>query len=186
MPGFGEKSVDKILTAIEEQKKCTLENFICALGIPMIGRAMSKELVKYFETYEDFREAVKSKWDFTQIDKIAVEKASSILRYDYTEADKLAAIVEIASPKDSTERAAQTLEGMKIAITGSLKLYPNRDALVAAIESHGGKVVGSVTKNTTVLINNNSTSTSAKNKTAAQLGIPILTEEEFCNLYIEK
>lgn len=186
MPGFGEKSVNKVLAAIEESKNCTLDNFICALGIPMIGKTLSKELVKYFETYEDFREAIKSKWDFTQIDKIAVEKASSILKYDYTEADKLAAIVKIASPKDSIERATQTLEGMKIAITGSLKLYPNRDALVAVIEAHGGKVVSSVTKNTTVLINNNSTSTSAKNKTAVQLGIPILTEEEFCNLYIEK
>ena len=184
-PGFGKASVDKILNAIEASKICKLESFICALGIPMIGRTLSKELVKYFKSYEEFRDAAKNKWDFTQVDKIAYEKASSIWSYDFTQADKIFNCMISVDIEESAPQA-QTLEGFKVAITGTLKLYPNRDELVCAIEACGGKVVGSVTKNTSILINNNPTSSSAKNVAAARLGIPILTEQEFCNLYIEK
>ena len=184
-PGFGKASVTKVLDAIENSKVCKLESFICALGIPMVGKTLSKEIVKYFKSYEDFRDAAKSGWDFTVMDKVAYEKASSIWNYDFTLADKLAQCMTNIFVEEQETTEKQTLEGFKIAITGTLKLYPNRAKLVETIEKHGGKVVGSVTKNTSILINNNPNSSSAKNVEATRLGVPILTEQEFCNLYIE-
>ena len=181
-PGFGPKSVDRILNAIEAGRKPTLSSFICALGIPMIGRTMSKELVKHIESYEDFKQKAKSRWDFSQIDGIAFEKMRNIWHFDFTEADKLyACLLEVVSPTD--EAAAATLTGQSVCITGTLKLHKNRSELQSRIEAAGGKVVSSVSSKTTWLINNNVNSTSSKNVTAQRLGIPIITEEEFINQF---
>ena len=183
-PGFGIKSVQNILNAIEESRKPRLEAFISALGIPMIGNTMSKEIVKHFKTYEEFRDAAKSHWDFTQIDKIAYEKASSIWNFNFSEADKVNEYI-ILYQEDVEETLGQNLINEKIAITGSLSLFKNRTVLQAAIESRGGKVVSGVSKNTTMLINNNPNSGSAKNITATKLGVPIITEQEFVKRYLE-
>lgn len=183
-PGFGEKSVENILVAIETSRLPMLSDFISAIGIPMIGRTLSKEIAKYFETYGQFREAAQSGWDFTQIDKIAMEKAYMISKFNFAEADAVDAYM---LGYDSTEPtvAAQNLEGEKIAITGTLSNFKNRTELQLVIEAHGGKVVSSVSKNTTILINNNPSSSSSKNITATRLGIPIMTELEFINLYLD-
>lgn len=182
-PGFGEKSVDNILEAIENSRKPKLESFICALGIPHVGTTLSRELVKYFDTYKDFKIAAKNGWDFTQIDKVGYEKASAIWNFDFTQADLVEAFMygyETSEPA----AAESTLDATTVVITGKLLLHKNRDELVKRITDHGGKVTGSVSKNTNILINNDVNSTSSKNVSAQRLGIPIMTEEEFVNLYL--
>ena len=184
-PGFGAKSVENILQAIEGSRSPMLENFISAIGIPMIGKSLSKEIVKHFFGYADFRAAARDKFDFTIIDKIAYEKCSSIWNFNFDEADRVDEyMLSYDRPKELII-AAQNLENEKIAITGTLTHFKNRNALIEAIESHGGKVVSSVTKNTTILVNNNPNSSSSKNVAAARLGIPIMTELEFINLYLD-
>ena len=182
-PGFGEKSVDNILEAIEASRKPKLESFICALGIPHVGTTLSRELVKYFATYKDFKIAAKNGWDFTQRDKVGYEKASAIWNFDFTQADLVEAFMygyETSEPA----AAESTLDATTVVITGKLTLHKNRDELVKRITDHGGKVTGRVSKNTNILINNDVNSTSSKNVSAQRLGIPIMTEEEFVNLYL--
>lgn len=181
-PGFGVKSVENIMVAIETSRLPKLENFICALGIPHVGKTLSKELTKYFNTYEEFRDAAKNKWDFTQIDGVAYEKASAIWNFDFAEADLVDAFMlgyDVDEPA-----AADNLVGESICITGRLTQHKNRDELVKRIQDHGGKVVSGVSKNTTWLINNDINSTSSKNTAAQRLGIPIITEEEFVNQFL--
>lgn len=88
-PGFGEKSVDRILQSIEESRQPTLDSFISALGIPLIGKTISKDLLKYVSSYEDFKEKAISKWDFTSINGFAYNKANAIWTFDFSEADKV-------------------------------------------------------------------------------------------------
>ena len=179
--GFGEKSVTKILSAIEASKKCKLENFISALGIPLIGRTVSKELVKYIKDYNDFRQKVKSNYDFSNIDGFGAAINNSLLSFDYTYADFIyhTFLTIEEAQNDDVQSGGSSLEGMTFVITGKLQSFKNRDELKAVIESKGGKVAGSVSKNTNYLINNDNLSTTAKNKKAQELGIPIITEETF-------
>ena len=183
--GFGEVSVRKILDAINTTKRSTkLESFISALGIPLVGRTISKTIAKEFETYQEFRDFVDTDdtyfWEF---EGIGEEIDSSLKNFDYTEADELAEILTFKQP-ESQEKEETTLAGKVFCITGKIKHWKNRDELKSYIENRGGKVVGSVSSNVTYLINNDATSTSAKNVTAKKLGIPIITEDEFLtNLY---
>lgn len=182
-PGFGIKSVNNILNAIDEAREhCKLESFICALGIPHVGKTLSHELVKYFDTFEEFKEAAQTNWDFTQIDGVAEEKASAIWNYDFAEASRVAEYIQ--SWETSEPATANILSEESICITGRLALHKNRDELVKRIQDRGGKVVSGVSKNTTWLINNDVNSTSSKNVTAQRLNIPIITEEEFVNQFL--
>lgn len=182
-PGFGAKSVGNILSAIESSRTVSLPNFLSAIGIPLVGNAIAKDICKYVESYEDFREKVMSKWDFSTIDGIALEKLNAILSFDYTEADKVAAEI-CAWVKEEPTKAEVSLNGLNIVITGKLHHFPNRDALVNLITASGGKVVSSVSKNTSILINNDIESNSSKNRAAKELNIPILTEEKFLAEYL--
>lgn len=182
-PGFGYASVNNVLQSIEESRKPKLSSFLCAIGIPLVGTTLSKQLTKeLFNTYTDFREAVNDHYNFSHLDKVGEEKTAAILNFDYRFADRAASFILEWAPED-TVSANQNLAGEKIAITGGLKHFKNRNELVKAIESHGGKVIGSVSKNTTWLINNSPNSSSSKNVTAQKLGIPIITEEEFINQF---
>ena len=96
--------------------------------------------------------------------------------------DRLMDILDIEKPK--TDENSMTLTGLNFVVTGSLNHYENRNVLKEVIESKGGKVTGSVTSKTTCLINNDNTSNSTKNKTAKELNIPILTEDEFIKTYL--
>lgn len=182
-PGFGEKSVEKILAAINEaQYNSTHESFISAIGIPLIGKAMVKELMKNgLESYDQLRDWVEKKYDLSEINGFGYEKSRSILEFNYREADETREFMTLHSPKPE-EKKEISLEGKSIVITGTLKNFKNRAALQAVIEAAGGKVVGSVSKNTSYLVNNDIESTSAKNQTAKRLGVPIITEEDFLKL----
>ena len=181
-PGFGDKSVRNILAAINDSRVSSLDKFLCAIGIPHVGITLSRELVNFFSSYEEFRQAVDSKWDFTKIDKVGYEKAYGIWSFDYGEADRVAKKVHLTYEEPAA--ADTTLDATTVVITGKLSLHKNRDELVKRITDHGGKVTGSVSKNTNILINNDVNSTSSKNISAQRLGIPIMTEEEFVNLYL--
>ena len=182
-PGFGKKSVDKLLDAIYvAQHTSTHESFISAIGIPLIGRTMVKELMKNgLESYDQLRSWVTEKRDLSEINGFGYEKSNSILSFDYQEADEARWLMDLFNPEPE-EKKENTLEGKSIVITGTLKTFKNRAELQRVIEAAGGKVVGSVSKNTSYLINNDIESTSAKNQTAKRLGVPIITEENFLKL----
>lgn len=180
--GFGVKSVDNILSAIEDSRHPTLDQFISSLGIPLIGKTVSKDLLDYIESYEDLKEKAISKWDFTKIDGFAYSKANAIWSFDFSEADRVREFMEFTVEEKPEVKA--TLEGAVVVITGRLNQFKNRAELQTAIINHGGKVVGSISKNTTYLINNDITSGSVKNISAKKLGVPILTEEEFSQKFL--
>lgn len=180
--GFGERSVQNILDAIEAAKTPTLDKFISSLGIPLIGNTVSKELIKHIKSYEEFRDKAQSHFNFSEYDGFADSKTLAIWNYNFSEADKIYLYLTIPEAKEE-EKTAKSLEGITVVITGKLMHYKNRAALQQAIEKAGGKVVGSVSKNTNYLINNDNTSTSNKNLTAQKLNVPIITEEEFINKF---
>ena len=183
--GFGESSVGKILSAINASKKeCVLSAFISALGIPLVGRTVAKEIVKYYDTWEEFRAAVGGDW--TEFEGFGPEMSKAINNFDYTEADEIAAGLEFKQPEVQNSEKSATAAGLTFCVTGKLKSYRNRDELKSYIESIGGKVVGSMSSKVNYLINNDSTSSSAKNVAAKKAGIPILTEEEFLAQFSSK
>lgn len=176
--GFGKKSVDNILAAIEKGRHQTLEKFIVAIGIPGIGTTQAKEICKVASSYGEFRQC--SKADFLKIDGFGPQRAGAIETFNYTDADEMVKylIFEKNNDKIIVENEKKA-DGKTFVVTGSLNHWPNRDALKSYIEEIGGKVVGSVSKNTNYLINNDINSSSSKNRRAKELNIPILNEEDF-------
>lgn len=187
MEGFGEKSYRNLQESIETARNTTLSRVLYALGISGIGVANAKLLCKHFD------------YDLDKIRKATVEELSEIegvgevlagAIYDYMhDVEKLrrmeALLAEIRLEVPQVNASGQTLAGMSFVITGGLNHYENRDALKAVIEDKGGKVTGSVTGKTTCLINNDITSNSSKNKKAKELGVAILSEEDFMARYLE-
>lgn len=182
-PGFGPKSVANILNAIEVGKNCELYQFISGISIPLVGVKYGKVIAENIEDWIDFRQAIFDGFNFMKWDGFGPEIYDAIMNFNYQEADKLSHIVHMNNTL-FTKESTKELHNMTFVITGKLHRYRNRNALVADIEAHGGKVVDSVSKNTTYLINNDITSTSSKNETAKKLNIPIITEEQFEDLLI--
>lgn len=178
--GFGEKSVDNILAAIENSRETDFVSFISALGIPLIGRAIVKEIYKHIKTYEEFRRKIDEHYNFIDCDNLGDIRINNILSFDYSVADDL--IKNFIIIKSSEKNNNNLFEGKIFVITGKLKSFRNRDELKVFIEERGGKVVETVSSKTTYLINNDAQSTSAKNKKASELGIPILSEDDFLSL----
>ena len=178
--GFGPRSVDKILAAIVKSKEsCELNKFISAIGIPLIGQNVAKDIAKYFSTYESFRNAINNNYDFTQIPNFGLSKAYEIMNFDYQEADKIAELITFSAAKPEKNLLSAHLDGLTFVITGKLTEYKNRAELKSIIEENGGRVVETINKKTSYLINNDINSTSAKNLAAKKAGIPILSEKEF-------
>lgn len=180
--GFGQASVNKIINAIEDAKKCSFDRYLCALGIPLIGRVASKSLMNIFGDYKTFKKAIEEKDDkLYQIAGIGEVMIETLLNYDYTEADEIfdKYIKEIAITPSLDDTV---LDGKVFVITGKLRSFKNRDELKSFIESKGGKVTGSVTSKTSYLINNDTSSQTSKNLTAIKMHVPIINEEEFLTL----
>ena len=183
LDGFGKKSVDKLIEAIENSRKTTLDRFIYSLSIPLIGRSASKDIAKFFDNdYEKF-------WKYgivthyTQIDGFGEAMNNSLhqwLNQNHMTMEWLAHEFEFITENNNS--SGVDLSGKTFVITGSLNHYKNRDELVGVIESMGGKVSGSVSAKTSFLINNDTESGSSKNKKAKQLGIPIISEQDFINM----
>lgn len=178
--GFGPRSVDKILAAINKSKEsCELNKFISAIGIPLIGQNVAKDIAKYFSTYESFRDAINSNYDFTQIPNFGLSKAYEIMNFDYQEADKIAELITFSAAEPEKNLLSAHLDGLTFVITGKLTEYKNRAELKSIIEENGGRVVETINKKTSYLINNDVNSTSAKNLAAKKANIPILSEKDF-------
>lgn len=196
-PKMGSKKVDNILKAIEESRNTTLEKFIVGLNIPLIGSRAAKDIAKHEEIRTKEAKLVKpintfivdaaENYDFTHIEGLGIERNNSIHNYfkeNYDYVCAMASLFKFPEMNLETENisTSTSLEGKKFCITGKLQKFANRDALVVDIESKGGKVVSGVTKATDYLITNDKTSGSSKNKKAAELSIPIISEEEYINL----
>ena len=189
-PGFGEKSVRNILTAIEESKHNELWKFISALGIPLIGSTYAKDICKHEYDWFNIREDIAKGYDFSKWDGFGYEMNNALHSFDYVEADYLVdEVLHLVNSLYSENRRIiitnQALANKKIVITGKLKNFKNRDELKVIIEKNGGKVVDSISKTTSMLINNDINSDSSKNKAAKKVGIPIITEEDFISQYLE-
>ena len=187
--GFGLASVNKILKAIDDSKTTTFDAYISAFGIPLIGRTAAKELIQHFETYKDFRAAVDDKkYSFTTLPHFGPEMNFALKSFDYTEADCIAPLFFIESTKNTNEEKIinDKLKDKIIVITGKLITFKNRNELKDLIIKNGGKVSDSITSKTSLLINNDINSNSSKNKTAKSKGIPIISEADFIQSYIEK
>jgi len=186
LEGFGEKSYDNILESIENSKDCNLHAFINSLGIAGIGSANAKLLCKAFDNDLDSLMNASAE-DISAVDGMGDILANGFVEYMHTDAN-IREINELRSIlrfiKVEVDESTQTLSGKTFVITGSLNNYANRDELKALIEEKGGKVAGSVSSKTDALINNDATSNSSKNKKAKELGVAILTEEEFENQYM--
>lgn len=185
--GFGDKSVDKLLEAIEKSRNTELSRFIYALSIPLIGRSASKEIAKVcHDDIDVFLSLIKSKDLYkvtSKIDGFGDAMYNSLCSYCKLHMSGIEGLAnEFVFKKEDTNVGKVDLSGKIFVITGSLIHYKNRDELVGIIEKFGGKVSGSVSSKTSYLINNNVESTSGKNKKAKELGIPIITEEEFIKI----
>lgn len=182
--GFGVKSVDNILNAIETSRKCDLDKFICALGIPLIGSVASKALVERFDTWDDFQNAILDKFDFSKINNFGTEMSCSLLSYDYNESNEIVNNYIDFNKKEEVinQTMSDNISGKIFVITGKTNVYKNREELKIIIEANGGKVSSAVSSKTNYLINNDIESTSSKNKTAKSLNIPIITEEDFLKM----
>ena len=181
-PGFGQASVSKIINAIEEAKNCTFDKYLCALGIPLIGKVASKALMNTFGDYKTFRKAIEEKDDkLYEIAGIGEIMIKTLLNYDYTEADKIFdKYINEQAAAPSTDNTI--LKNKVFCITGKIKNWKNRSELKTFIESNGGKVTESVTSKTSYLINNDTSSKTSKNLTAIKLHVPIINEDEFLTL----
>ena len=187
-PGFGVASVDKILNAIERGKQTTLNAFISAIGIPLIGVTAAKDLANEFKTYSAFKEAVEdNSYHFFNLNNFGEEMDYAIKHFDYTEADKISQYLVFMQPIVKLEiNKNGKLSGKTIVITGKLSHFKNRNELKNYIEQQGGKVSDSITSKTSFLINNDLNSNSSKNKAAKAKGIAILDEAAFIEQYVEK
>lgn len=184
--GFSITSVDKILTAIDEAKNCELWRFISAIGIPTVGPNVAKEIAKREETWSKFELDIQNGFDFSIWDGFGPEMNTAILKYAYEDINNLVHnILNIQNTLYITDSdVAKPLSGLSICITGSLEEFSNREELSDKITALGGKIASGVSKKTSLLINNDSESTSSKNNKAKELGIPILTEKEFIEKYL--
>lgn len=186
LEGFGKRSVDKLLDAIENSRKTTLDRFIYSLSIPQIGRSTSKDIAKYcHNSIDEFTFIMENtSLEFAAIDGIGVSATTSLDDWWNINRNVFYELEEefVFSNKKENNNVSVDLSGKTFVITGLLSHYKNRDELVGVIEGLNGKVSGSVSAKTSYLINNDTQSSSSKNKKAKQLNIPIISEEDFINM----
>ena len=190
MEGFGDKSVSKLLTAIEKARDVEAHRLLFALNIPLIGRDVCNRLLSAYQITDLFHTATEATTEdvFATIAGIGPEKSASFVRWmkdkdNYSMLQQL--LVELNISQSSSAPTGNSCEGLTFVITGDVHHYKNRNELKAYIESQGGKVTGSVSKSTSFLINNDVESSSGKNKKAKELSIPIISEEDFIARFVQ-
>lgn len=183
MEGFGEKSYENLMTGIERARTTTLARVIYSLGIPNIGLSGAKLICRQFE--DEVEQVLAADEEaLAAIDGIGAVIAGSFVEY-FRDAEKRERFEHLLSRLTLVKEEVsgeQDLKGKVFVVTGSLTHFANRNELKDQIEKRGGKVTGSVTGKTDYLINNDTTSSSSKNKKAKELGIPIISEEDFLKL----
>ena len=188
MEGFGEKSYQNLLTSIERARNTTLPRLIYSLGIANIGLANAKMICREFQyDLQKMREADAE--TLAGIDGIGEVIATAFCGYFAQERNRQELellLPELSIAVEKQQEGVLPLQGKIFVVTGSLNTFVNRNALKDEVEKRGGKVTGSVTSKTDALINNDTTSGSSKNKKAKELGVPILSEEEFRLRYLNE
>lgn len=184
LDGFGEKSYENLLTSVENSRNTTLPKFIYGLGIANVGLSNAKMIVQALGN--DIEKVIHAgRQELEKIDGVGAVIADIFASYFENEKNKeefYKLLQEMHIEKAPDNQNNQILTGKVFVITGSLEHFENRNQLKERIEQLGGKVTGSVTGKTSYLINNDSHSTSSKNKTAAKLGVPVITENEFLEM----
>ena len=184
MEGFGEKSFENIQNSIDAARKTTLSKLLPGLGIPGIGTASGKLLSDYFKGDLAALRAADEE-TLTAVDGVGAVTAADIVKY-FSDPAKAAALddllTELTIEKDAEGPSEKPLSGLTFVITGAVHEFANRDELRSFIEERGGKVAGSVSKNTSYLINNDVSSGSGKNRKAKELGVKIIDEAEFLKM----
>ena len=185
LDGFGKKSIDKLLKSIKKSRNTNLERFLYSLSIPLLGKSASKmiaEAVDYdFDIFID-EMTIKGAEYFRYLPGVGDTLINSLNDYWKNHYSDILQLSEEFTFKKSNlilDETPKTLQNKTFVVTGSVNHYPNRDALKADIEAHGGKVVGNISSKTNYLINNDINSTSSKNTKAKSLNIPIISEEDF-------
>lgn len=183
MDGFGEKSYENLIENIKKSSHTTLPRLVYALGIANIGVANAKVLCKEFDY--DLQKLMRADEEtISRIEGIGSVIAKSVTDYFKNEKNqrKLEHLLTYLTFEEMKIETGNPLSGKQFVITGSVNQFENRSAMKEFIENRGGKVTGSVSKKTDYLINNDTESSSSKNKKAKELGIPILSEEDFLKL----
>ena len=186
MEGFGEKSCENMGKAIENSRDVHPVNFIYALCIPMIGIDAAKKIVGAVG-FEGFLERMEQGNGFEDIDGIGEEKSNSVLQWYENSTNQnglkhLLKVVNVQKVEKANTENGRCL-GLTFVITGDVHHFKNRDAFKAYVEAEGGKVAGSVSGKTNYLVNNDVDSTSSKNKKAKSLGVPIISEDTFLEMF---
>ncbi len=185
MEGFGQKSFDNLQKAVEAASHTTPARFLYSLGVPNIGVANARIIAKHFRNkWADIVGA--DEMQLTQIEGVGDVMAAEYTKFfaDTSNQEKISNLLQhVQLDETFEEQKAAAFAGKTFVITGSLTHYENRDALKAEIEAGGGKVAGSVSKKTDYLINNDIESGSSKNKKAKDLGIPIITEDMYIEMF---
>lgn len=185
LEGWGTKSYNKLIQAIEKSKTVKMENFLFSLGIKNVGIGGAKRLTQYFNNdINEFFEATETNYDFSKIADFGDITAQSV--HDYFSKpqhnnviSELMDYVQFKKEEKKEVTGMTSLEGKTFVVTGKVTTFKNRDEVGALITSLGGKLAGSVSAKTSYLINNDVTSTSGKNQKAQQLGVPIISEAQF-------
>ncbi len=186
LEGFGQRSFEKLLAAIEAARHTTMARFLYALGIPGIGSTNAKVLARHFEGDLTKLQTADLE-ELTQIEGIGEVLAAGIRDFFAQEKNResISHLLKFLFWNREEAPGEGKMKGLTFVITGSLNQYSNREALKEYIESQGGKVAGSVSKKTSYLINNDTASASSKNKKARELGIEILSEEDFNRMFVQ-
>lgn len=188
--GFGKKSVTKMMDSIRKSTTTDGRHLLYALSIPLCGGDVAKRLLSKYSLNDLVEEAHSSLFDdkFAEIDGIGPEKSAKFIGWfrDTNNYLQTKHLLDLLTIEEESKEMGTLCEGQTFVITGDVHHYKNRNELKAYIESQGGKVTGSVSKSTTYLINNDAESQSTKNKKAHQLGISIITEEQFMELFATK
>lgn len=190
LEGFGQKSTNNILNSVDKARNVDARRLLYALNIPLCGGDVCKRLLAQYPIAELIEKARSEADDyFAHIPGIGPEKSASVVKWmknddNYGMLQRLLDKVTIAEA-DSQAEVGTRCAGLTFVVTGDVHHFKNRNELKAYIESQGGKVTGSVSKSTSFLINNDVTSTSGKNKKAQELGIHILSEDDFIAKYKE-
>ncbi len=188
MEGFGEKSYENLMAAVKKASHTNLVRVVYGIGVAGIGLANAKMLCRAFGyDFERMRHATAE--ELTAVDGIGDVLADAWIDYFASEKNREAVdglLAELTIENEAENTEAAIFAGMTFVITGSVEHFANRKELQAAIEARGGKATGSVTAKTTYLINNDVTSNSSKNKKAKELGIPIISEQDFLSMMGEE
>lgn len=183
MEGFGKRSYEKLMAALEEAKHTNVARFLYSLGINGIGSANAKMIAKYFDNDID-KIITAGKDDLLEIEGIGEVLANSIVDFfkDSKNIENVKNLREVLIFEVEESAGSDSFAGKVFVITGSLEHFTNRNELKELIEKNGGKVSGSVSSKTNFLINNDTASNSSKNKKAKELGVEIISEEDFLKL----